>query len=335
MILSLRAGVALAVLLQIHLLAVHSQDEKAAPLVGTRLDHIAIAARDAARAATRLADILGTQTTAARIVTSEAPDGSPVRLKTAMLNTADFTIEVTEPVSGESPTQEFLERFGPGIEHIGFSVSESPADRIRDMEQSGGVVTLREAAGAGAIVAFPGIGLSIKLTQAAAPSGGTTPTFPTAALAGRKLSHVGFVYRDAQPALAIMASLLGVQIPSLTPFKPIDYRPGDPAHPAAYVTFAAFRAGGVSLEVIEPVGGPSPWMDFVTAHHAGGGAHHLAFTFGPEDQHFDAVVRHLQAKGGHWRKGKRGVAGEKSGSSPEFEFLDTLGFVVEVTKAGA
>ena len=252
-----------------------------------------------------------------------------------MLNAADVTIEVTEPVSGASPTHEFLERFGPGIEHIGFSVSDSLADRIRDMERSGGVVTLRPAAGESAVVTFPGIGLSIELVQADAPSARTTPTFPSAALAGRKVSHVGFVYRDAQPALALMAALLGVQIPSLTPFQPIDYRPGDPADPAAHVKFAAFRAGDVSLEVIEPVGGPSPWMDFVTTDRAGGGAHHLAFTFGPEDQDFDAVVRHLQAEGGQWRKGMRGVAGEMSGTSPEFEFLDTLGFVVEVIKAGA
>ena len=75
-------------------------------------------------------------------------------------------------------------------------------------------------------------------------------------------------------------------------------------------------------------------MDFVTAHRTDGGAHHLAFGFGPEDQDFDAIVRHLQAKGGEWRKGMRGVAGEQSGSSPEFEFFDTLGLVVEVSKAG-
>ena len=335
MTLSARVGIALAVLLHCHVITVQAQDQQRAPLVGARLDHIAIAARDADRAAKQLADIFGTETTPAQIVTAEAPDGSPVRVKTAMLDAADFTIEVTEPVSGASPTREFLERFGPGIEHIGFSVTASLADRIRDMERSGGVVTLRQAAGVSAVVTFPGIGLSIELAQADAPSGGTTPTFPSAALADRKVSHVGFVYRDAQPALAIMAALLGVQIPSLTPFKPIDYRPGDPADPGAHVQFAAFRAGDVSLEVLEPVGGPSPWMDFITTHRAGGGAHHLAFAFGPEDQDFDAVVRHLQAKGGQWRKGKRGVAGERSGSSPEFEFLDTLGVVVELIKAGA
>ena len=335
MTLLVRVGVALTILLQVSLLTVHPQNQQPAPLVGARLDHIALAAQDADRAATELADILGTQTTAARLLASEAPDGSPVRLKTAILNTTDFTIEVSEPISGASPTREFLERFGLGIEHIGFSVSDKLSDRVHDMEQRGGVVTLRQSAPDSAIVVFPNIGLSIELTQADAPSGSVAPTWSSDALADRRVSHVGFVYRDAQPALSLMAALLGVQTPSLTTFKPIDYRPGDPSDPAAHVKFAAFRAGDVSLEVIEPVGGPSPWMDFVTDHRAEGGAHHLAFSFGAEDQDFDASVRHLEAKGGQWRKGTRGIAGETSGSSPEFEFLDTLGLVVEVTKAGA
>jgi hypothetical protein len=42
-------------------------------------------------------------------------------------------------------------------------------------------------------------------------------------------------------------------------------------------------------------------------------------------------VRMLRAKGGVWKKGKRGFEGEKSGSSPELEFFDTLGMVIEVT----
>jgi hypothetical protein len=144
------------------------------------------------------------------------------------------------------------------------------------------------------------------------------------------VSHVGFVYRDAAPVVATLASLLGVPPPALTTFTPIDYRQGDPSDPSAHVKFAQLRTSGVSIEIIEPAGGPSPWMDFVDARRAGG-AHHVAFAFGPQDNGFDAAVRQLHARGGRWRKGMRGVEGQKTGSSPEFEFLDTLGLVIEVT----
>ena len=90
------------------------------------------------------------------------------------------------------------------------------------------------------------------------------------------------------------------------------------------------NTGSVSIEIIEPVGGPSPWMDFVNRRAPGSAAHHVAFSVAADD--FDAAVRRLQAKGGLWKKGKRGFEGEKTGSSPEFEFLDTLGLVIELTR---
>lgn len=332
---STRAAIAIATLLHIHIATVHPQDQQRAPLAGARFDHIAIAARDADRTARQLATLLGIDPPASRNVAADAPGGRTVRLKTALVNTLDFRVEVNQPISGPSPTQQFLERLGPGIEHIGFAVTGAIADRVQEMVRLGGMVTLGKASGSRAIVAFPNIGLSIELAQETTSPGLPAPTLPSASLAARKASHIGFVYRDAQPALAMLARLLGTQTPSLTPFQPIDYRPGDASDPGAHVKFAQLRTGGASLEVIEPIGGPSPWMDFTTARRGAGGPHHLAFTFGAPDNDFDSVVRHLQKQGGRWRKGQRGVEGHKSGSSPEFEFLDTLGFVIEVSKAGA
>jgi len=138
------------------------------------------------------------------------------------------------------------------------------------------------------------------------------------------------VYRDAQPAVNLFADLLGIKAPTLAIFKPIDYLPGVKAAPDSYVKVAQLPAGGVNIEVIEPVGAPSPWADFVAARGAGAAAHHIAFSFSAKDD-LDAAVRKLKTSGGVWKKGMRGVEGQKMGSSPEFEFLDTLGMGIEVS----
>lgn len=303
-------------------LTVHPQGQTGAPLAGARFEHVAIAARDASRAVQELAGILG-------VVPSTSNDGSG----TFTLSTADLRIDVTQPAGDAGPTHAFLDRHGPGIEHLGFAVAGPIVERVRALEQRGGQVIAGDAAGPRALVAFPTAGLTIEIVRAASAPAGSGASPSATALGSRKMSHVGFVYRDAQPAIATLATLLGIPAPSLTTFTPIDYRPGDASDRSAHVRYAFISTGGVGIEVIEPVGGPSPWMDFVTARPSGG-AHHLAFTFTAQDDGFDATVRHLQAKGGRWRKGMRGVEGAKSGSSPEFEFLATLGLVIEVTKSG-
>ena len=48
---------------------------------------------------------------------------------------------------------------------------------------------------------------------------------------------------------------------------------GEPTEARAKLAF--FGAGSLSIELIEPVGGPSTWQEFLDAH--GEGMHHIAF----------------------------------------------------------
>jgi catechol 2,3-dioxygenase-like lactoylglutathione lyase family enzyme len=309
--------------------------ENTAALAGARLNHVAVATRDVDATAKTFADVLGVDVPPSRSVTLDGPAGQKVQLKIAFLNTANFQIELDQPI-GPGPTQQFLEKYGVGIQHIGFTVQEPLETRVRALEQRGGRLTVGTPGGRFAFVDLtPLIGTTIELVQQVPPSGQASPPAAQAsaraagALASRQLSHVGFVVRDAKSTVDALASLLGIPAPALNVFKPIDYLPGSGANPDAHVRFVQLPAGGVNIEVIEPVGEPSPWAEHVAAHH-GNAPHHIAFSFAANDS-LDDQVRALKGKGGVWKKGKRGFEGEKSGSSPEFEFFDTLGMVIEVS----
>ncbi len=92
------------------------------------------------------------------------------------------------------------------------------------------------------------------------------------------LCQIGFVAKDAGRVARKLAEITGI-----TPGDPIltdsvekahtNFR-GDPSSARAKLIF--FNMGQVSIEIIEPVGGPSTWREFLDKH--GDGVHHIAFT---------------------------------------------------------
>lgn len=89
--------------------------------------------------------------------------------------------------------------------------------------------------------------------------------------------QVGLVVQDVEKSAKAYAELLGVEVPAWSLTDPEEvahtrYR-GQPSKARAKLAF--FRLGSVSLELIEPVGGPSTWQDFLQAR--GEGVHHIAF----------------------------------------------------------
>ena len=97
------------------------------------------------------------------------------------------------------------------------------------------------------------------------------------ALGSKVMCQVGLVVRDVEATARAFADLLGVDVPTWSMTDPEEmahtrYR-GEPTEARAKLAF--FDAGNVSIELIEPVGGPSTWQEFLDAH--GEGVHHIAF----------------------------------------------------------
>jgi len=99
----------------------------------------------------------------------------------------------------------------------------------------------------------------------------------TATLSTDTVVQIGLIVRDVEATAQAYAELLGVGVPQWFLTGPEEeahtrYR-GTSTEARAKLAF--FRLGNLQLELIEPVGGPSTWREFLEAH--GEGVHHIAF----------------------------------------------------------
>ena len=107
------------------------------------------------------------------------------------------------------------------------------------------------------------------------------------------ICQIALVVRDIERTAKIYADVFGMDMPSVRTTDPeekshIRYR-GEPTSARAKLAF--FQMGDISLELIEPVGGPSTWKEFLDEH--GEGVHHIPFRI----KGMDSVLAYLEGKG--------------------------------------
>jgi catechol 2,3-dioxygenase-like lactoylglutathione lyase family enzyme len=90
------------------------------------------------------------------------------------------------------------------------------------------------------------------------------------------VTQVAIVVRDIEAKARAWAHILGLPMPAIIVTDPVEvaqteYR-GQPSPARAKLAF--FNLGQVSLELIEPIGGPSTWQEHLDAH--GESLHHIA-----------------------------------------------------------
>ncbi len=96
-------------------------------------------------------------------------------------------------------------------------------------------------------------------------------------LAAGTIAQIGIVVRDIEASAKAWAALLGQPVPDIVVTAGYErartqYR-GEPTPARARLAF--FRLGQVTIELIEPLGGPSTWQEHLEAH--GDSLHHIAF----------------------------------------------------------
>jgi methylmalonyl-CoA/ethylmalonyl-CoA epimerase len=115
------------------------------------------------------------------------------------------------------------------------------------------------------------------------------------ALGEHPLTQVAVVVRDVDRAAERYSELLGVPVPkaTLTDALPQAHTRlrGQPTEGRAKLAFV--RLKNITIELIEPVGGPSTWQEFLEQH--GEGVHHIAFDVPQVDEH----VARFERAGGH------------------------------------
>lgn len=106
------------------------------------------------------------------------------------------------------------------------------------------------------------------------------------------ICQIGIVVRDIERTAKAYADIFGMDMPQIritdtVEITHINFR-GAPTQARAKLAF--FQMGSVSLELIEPVGEPSTWQEFLDEH--GEGAHHIAFRI----RGMDEVLAYLDGK---------------------------------------
>ena len=112
-------------------------------------------------------------------------------------------------------------------------------------------------------------------------------------LGANAVTQIGIVVKDIEKTSKAYAEMLGVKIPKWEITDPVEkshtqYR-GRPSKARAKLAF--FQLDNIVIELIEPVGGPSTWQEFLETK--GEGVHHIAF----EIKGMDKKIADLKAAG--------------------------------------
>jgi methylmalonyl-CoA/ethylmalonyl-CoA epimerase len=105
--------------------------------------------------------------------------------------------------------------------------------------------------------------------------------------------QIGIIVKDAEKTASAYAEVFGIPKPAVVPiaddsFADTNYR-GQPSTAKGKAAF--FDLGPVQMELIEPVGAPSTWEEFLRTH--GEGIHHIAF----KTMDMQAAQKSLATKG--------------------------------------
>lgn len=142
---------------------------------------------------------------------------------------------------------------------------------------------------------------------------------------GGTFTHVGLIVPDVDKAAKDFAAIFGLEPKTPAAFPgmvyPVDYN-GDPkAHPKV----TSYRVGeNLTVELLQPMGGKSPWRDFLESTGGVGGLHHLAFSA----KGIDGYMAALKEKGGVIEFG-----GSASVTPQNYAYVNMrpkLGFTIEL-----
>jgi len=107
------------------------------------------------------------------------------------------------------------------------------------------------------------------------------------------ITQIGLVVRNIEKMAKAYADVFDMEVPDViitdTEDKAHTKFNGKPTEARAKLAF--FDMGSLSLELIEPIGGPSTWKEFLDTH--GDGVHHIAF----QVKGMDWVIQYLDGKG--------------------------------------
>lgn len=142
------------------------------------------------------------------------------------------------------------------------------------------------------------------------------------------VKQIGMIVRDVEVTKVKMAEFLGMPVPptqDIGEYEVIQTRYKGQAAPDAKCKMAFFDLDNIQLELIEPYGGQSTWMDYLQQH--GEGVHHIAFGVKGTDQ----VIATCETAG--FPCVQRGVYGGADGEYAYMDATDSLKLFFETLES--
>lgn len=142
---------------------------------------------------------------------------------------------------------------------------------------------------------------------------------------GTRVVQIGIIVRDVEKSAKRYAEFFGVEVPKI-----IISETEDKAETRYYgkatmarVRQAFFNFDNISIELLEPVGGPSTWKDFLGSK--GEGLHHIAF----EVKDMDDKIAQMKDRGISLSQ-QGGWTGGSGGRYAYFESEKKLAMILEL-----
>jgi len=322
------------------------------PIVNTKnkkIDQIGIVVKDAHKTAKQYSEIFGIgpwvfiDFAATDVVFKNQPieDGTS-RIRAAMANLGKIQIELLQPLYGPGTHASFLKEHGEGVHHVSFGMVDDHDQAISALEENQHHIEMAGVLGDEVRFTYvdtvKDLGTIFELVKP--PSKNLESIKPWGSYAakgpglinldGKEIRQVGIVVEDAEKTAKNYWQMFGIGPWMFVDFKPPFISDGI-LHDIAmfdgidfHVKAALADFGDMQIELLEPVAGPSTYMEFLRTH--GQGVHHLSF--GEAEDH-DEVVSVLK---NHW------IDIEMSGvlgTAIRFTYMATqkeLGTIFEVIK---
>jgi hypothetical protein len=296
----------------------------AASIGGAPLTRVGVVVRDVQKAAGVYADIFQLSAVpAVSSVTIDSPSGN-VTVQRAVVSLPNTRIEVDQPEGASGPAADYLRKHGQGIYRVGFSTPDAIESRVAALEKAGGTLTAGSRNGTFAWVDFTStLGTTIEIRQetpAAMNAGASATAGDKVVLGSTAMSHLGWAVTNADDVAKNFALALGIPMPTVNDYKPVEIPPNYTADPSATLRLTSWKQANTGIELIQSLG-QTNWTDFVARHGKNSAPQHLAFPVGDK---LEETVRLFQSKGAAWTNGKLG------GSYMYLDFTESLGIIFEL-----
>lgn len=256
----------------------------------------------------------------------------PYVQRIAFADLEGLQIEFIEPLYGPGPHVEFLEKHGQAIQHFSFGAVNDHDEMLESFRKAGYCIEFQgklEGFGYATYVdTLEDLGTVMEfakpVTPASAPAGAPTGTVPIGTYAplspplldmkGKKIVRIGIVVGDAQKTAGRYEEVLGVGPWTFTNGTAEDVVLHGRAlgNKSFSLRSAVAQFGDLQIELIQPLSGPSLYMEFLSIH--GNGIHHLSLGFVDDA---DAMVDTMRKEG--YDVEMQGIVG----GDTEFIYLST------------